>query len=88
MTTYVVVTEQRSLKGNEAQGLLWDTGTLLHSIRHQTDARSVAIGTDVPYALELQIGRSNMVARPFVGWESSGMEHAERLMVHYIEGVL
>ena len=81
--------EERENKGNESQGLLWDTGTLLNSIRHQTDARSVVIGTDVEYAHELQVGRGGpypMVARPFIGWNEEGAAHAEMLMLHHIQG--
>lgn len=79
--------EQREKKGNVPQGLLWDTGTLLHSIRAQVDLNSVAIGTDVPYAQELQAGRGNMPARPFVGWDDNGLQFAEHFIVKYLEGV-
>lgn len=78
--------EQRELKGNVPQGLLWDTGTLLHSIHAQTGLNSVTIGTEVPYAQELQEGRSDMPPRPFVGWGEADIKIAEMLMLQYIEG--
>lgn len=82
--------EERTKKGNTGQGLLWDTGTLLHSIRMQADANSVAIGTDVPYAAELQNGRHmEMEARPFVGWVDDRLPLVEQMVAHYVEfGVL
>jgi hypothetical protein len=58
----------RLAAGNIEQGLLWDTGHLLHSIRFEATPDRVEIGTDVSYAKELQEGRENMRARPFVGW--------------------
>ena len=58
----------RAAKGNLAQGLLWDEGNLLRSIRFESSLFDVSIGTDITYAKELQEGRSNMAARPFIGW--------------------
>lgn len=81
--------DEREAKGNADQGLLWDTGTLLNSIRSHTEAKGVSIGTDVPYADELQGGRGGrhpMVARPFIGWDQAGIERAERTMISYLEG--
>ncbi len=79
----------RVAAGNVSQGLLWDSGTLLHSITAKTGPHEVEIGTDVPYARPLQEGRSSptpMAARPFVGWgdvkylEGSAIAFIERWM--------
>jgi phage gpG-like protein len=62
---------EREAKGNVGQGLLWDTGTLLHSFEFAYTPFEVMIGTDIAYAKELQEGRTDptrMSARPFVGW--------------------
>lgn len=77
----------RQHKGNVGQGLLWDEGTLLHSIRVAIENREVAIGTSVPYAAFLQDGTERMKARPFIGWEDDDTAFAERTMVAYLEGV-
>lgn len=79
--------EQREKKGNTGQGLLWDTGTLLHSIHARTGVNSVTISTDVPYAHELQYGRTDMAARPFIGWGGEDGEVAEHQVVRYLEGI-
>jgi len=79
--------KQREEKGNVPQGLLWDTGTLLHSIRAQTGLNSVTIGTNVPYADELQYGRRDMPPRPFLGWGASDIRGAEMLVIQHIQGV-
>ena len=79
---------EREAKGNTERGLLWDSGTLLDSIRHQSGAADVVIGTDVDYADELQDGRVGMRARPFVGWDADGIRHAEMTMMHFLEGML
>lgn len=77
---------ERETKGNAAQGLLWDTGTLLHSIIAQPGANGVVIGTSVPYAHDLQEG-VGMAKRPFIGWSSEGKQVAEHFAVRYIEGL-
>jgi phage gpG-like protein len=62
---------EREAKGNIGQGLLWDTGNLLGSLRFESSPTELVIGTDVAYAKELQEGRDNpsmMPGRPFVGW--------------------
>lgn len=80
--------DSRAHKGNLAQGLLWDEGTLLHSIRVQSDASGVSIGTDLNYAGYLQDGTNRMPARPFIGWDESDVSDAEMTMLHYLEGSL
>lgn len=59
----------RARKGNAALGLLFDTGTLLRSIKSQVigSHNTLQIGTDVKYAGFLNNGTSKMPARPFLG---------------------
>ena len=76
---------RRERKGNAGQGLLWDTGTLLHSVRAETFVRGVRIGVEPDYAVYLQEGTGEMAARPFVGWEPADEDATERLMVHYLD---
>ena len=80
--------DARTKKGNVAQGLLWDAGTLLHSIRVQVGASDVVIGTEVPYGEYLQDGTHRMPARQFLGWGDEAEQEAERTMIEYLEGVL
>ena len=74
----------RARKGNADRGLLYDTGTLLHSIRTQVGIADVVIGTEVPYAKYLQDGTSRMPARPFMGWGTAGETEAETAMLAYL----
>lgn len=81
---------EREEKGNPSQGLLWDTGTLVHSILARDTAIGVEIGTDVPYAYDLQHGHDgfeHMPPRPFLGWSAEGKQTAEHLVVRYLEGI-
>lgn len=82
---------QREAKGNVPQGLLWDTGNLLNSIRFEESFGQVEIGTDVPYAHELQHGRDGsagqrpMVPREFIGWQQSDFPALEAMLVGHLE---
>jgi phage gpG-like protein len=78
--------EQRTRKGTAATGLLWDDGTLLHSIKVQAGLRQVTVGTDVPYAKHLQDGTRKMAARPFLGWSDETIEYAEHLIALHVQG--
>jgi phage gpG-like protein len=78
----------RRHKGNAGQGLLWDQGTLLNSIRFEHSGDSVAIGTDVDYAKYLQDGTGNMAARPFVGWSDGQIAELEFSAVRFLEGLI
>jgi phage virion morphogenesis protein len=78
----------REDKGNVAQGLLWDDGTLLDSIQSKSTAKGVDITSDTPYAGYLQDGTRKMPARPFMGWTDDDTQQAEMTVLHYIEGVL
>lgn len=81
--------KERTEKGNLGQGLLWDTGTLLHSIVVVDDPTSVVIGTPVKYADELQYGRDDMGPRPFIGWVEDKLPLVEQMLARYVEfGVL
>ena len=75
---------ERAAKGNAAQGLLWDTGDLLHSLITDVEIDRVSIGTEVGYARELQFGRHDMEPRPFMGWGPSDVAEADRLAMTYI----
>ena len=79
--------EQRTRKGTAATGLLWDDGTLLHSIKVQAGLRQVTVSTSVPYAHFLQDGTSKMAARPFLGWSDEDVEYAEHLIALHVQGV-
>ena len=81
----------REAKGNAAQGLLWDTGALLNSMRFDVSLFEVAIGTDIRYAQELQEGRAGpqpMAARPFVGWSPADIAGVEFSAIAYIDGFM
>jgi phage gpG-like protein len=78
----------RRHKGNAGQGLLWDEGTLLNSIRFAHSGNDVAIGTDVSYAGYLQDGTSHMAARPFLGWSDRDITALEFSAVQFLESLL
>lgn len=89
-------TEQyRNRKGNAAQGLLWDEGTLLNSIRFESGIPAqgdlfdmpyeLAIGTDVTYATWLQDGTKHMASRAFIGWDESQIPLVEEMLARYVE---
>lgn len=77
--------KERTDKGNVGQGLLWDTGTLLHSIVVVDDPTQVVIGTPLPYADELQNGRDDMGPRPFIGWVDDKLPLVEEMLARYVE---
>ena len=78
----------RTRKGNAGQGLLWDEGTLLNSIKFQTDSGGVTIGTEVGYAGYLQDGAERMAARPFLGWSDAEVTAMEFSAIQFIEAFL
>ena len=63
--------EGRMLKGNVGQGLLWDTGTLIHDICFEVDGNfEVSVGTYLDYGLQLQEGiAGTQEPRPWLGWD-------------------
>lgn len=80
--------KERTEKHNTFQGLLWDEGDLLHSLRLIAKNGSVEIGTDLPYAIDLQEGTDIMPAREFLGWDATEFPAHELLMTEWLEGVL
>jgi hypothetical protein len=62
--------EQRFLRGNTHQGIMWDTGHLLNDIKFEVDgAFEVAIGSTLDYAVTLQEGvKGKQEPRPLFGW--------------------
>ncbi|MHB0992688.1 MAG: phage virion morphogenesis protein [Burkholderiales bacterium] len=80
--------KERTKKGNTGQGLLWDKGDLLHSLESVAEGSSVEIGTDMPYAIDLQDGTEIMPPREFLGWDASEFPAHEILMTEWLEGVL
>ncbi len=77
----------RQGKGNASQGLLWDEGTLLHSVTMAASAHSVVIGEAAAHAIYLQDGTPKMAARPSVGWGAEDKVLAEHQVVRYLEGI-
>ncbi|MGZ3307271.1 MAG: phage virion morphogenesis protein [Xanthobacteraceae bacterium] len=75
----------RERKGNAAQGLLWDKGTLLQSVHFDAASQEVVIGTEVPYAEYLQDGTERMEAREFLGWNEGDFPSIEGLAVLFLE---
>jgi hypothetical protein len=65
---------------------LWDRGDLLASIRVQTSAQQVDIGTNLKEGEYLQEGTSKMAAREFLGWSVAEGAMAEQFVARYIEG--
>lgn len=78
----------RTHKGNAGQGLLWDEGTLLNSIKFAADSGGVTVGTEVGYAGYLQDGTERMAARPFLGWTESETSAMEFSAIAFIEALL
>jgi phage gpG-like protein len=79
--------DERARKGNVGQGLLWDKGTLLHSINVRASSLGVEIGSDSPYARFLNEGTRRMAARPIVGWSAADVAGVENQVVRYLEGI-
>ncbi len=77
--------QERAEKGNASQGLLWDTGTLLHSLGVEVSASGVLIGSDVDYAIDLQDGTDIMDARPFLGWDAETLPEYAGWLTAFIE---
>jgi phage gpG-like protein len=80
--------KQRLKKGNAGQGLLWDEGTLLNTIKFSADSGGVTIGTEVGYAGYLQDGTQRMAARPFLGWSDAETTALEFSAIAFIEAML
>lgn len=74
----------RIAKGNAHQGLLWDSGALLHSFSAEAHPGDVEIGTPMDYAPYLQSGTAVMAARPFLGWGDGDVPILEVLAATYL----
>ena len=77
--------QHREHKGNAAQGLLWDEGDLIESIRYAVQYGTVDIGSDLDYAPYLQFGTQDMPARPFLGWNPSTFPFYEAMLGGWLE---
>ena len=83
----------REHKGNADQGLLWDDGDLLKSIRYDAQVGAylggslgvLEVGSDMSYAGYLQDGTSKMPARPFLGWNPATFAYYEAMLAGWIE---
>jgi phage virion morphogenesis protein len=78
----------RTKKGNAGQGLLWDDGTLLNSIKFHSASDGVSVSSEVPYASYLQDGTERMAARPFMGWSDEDIAGLDFSAVRFIEALL
>jgi phage gpG-like protein len=88
----------REHKNNSGQGLLWDEGTLLNSIRFEAglaaqgdlfgSSHELVIGTDTAYAGYLQDGTPRMAARPFIGWSDAEVTELEFSAVRFLETLI
>lgn len=78
---------ERQHKGNEALGLLFDEGDLLLSIHPEVRALvdTVEIGSNLPYAKDLQDGTYRMPAREYLGWEPDSVPEYEAMFAKFIE---
>lgn len=77
----------RERKGNAALGLLYNTGTLLHSITSQVvgSHNTLQVGTNVHYAKYLQEGTEKMPARPFLGISKRAQSAIDEAIKMYME---
>jgi hypothetical protein len=80
----------RDAKGNYDQGIMWDTGDLLHSVYFDVDgAFGVDIGTDIWYAQRQQEGQGKIPARAIFGWKDQHLPGIENAFMRFLEeGVL
>lgn len=82
--------KERQRKGNASQGLLWDTGDLLDSIRAVANVYgpghgTLDVGSDMSYAGFLQDGTRKMVAREYLGWNEATFAVYEMMLVGWME---
>ena len=76
----------RHTKGNEAQGILWDTGELLNSFYVEIEGSfEMSLGTDVEYAIDVQEGiEGKQEARPYLGWSEDDIFTVGRASFTYL----
>ena len=83
--------EHRERKGNAGQGLLWDEGDLLRSIRAETHMygdvgyATLDVGSDLDYAVFLQDGTEHMPARKYLGWNEHAFVFYELMLMGWME---
>jgi phage gpG-like protein len=81
----------RERKGNADQGLLWDEGDLLRSIRAETHMygdvgySTLDVGSDLDYAVFLQDGTDRMPARKYLGWNEHTFAFYELMLMGWME---
>lgn len=75
---------QREKKGNVAQGLLWDSGDLLRSIKAEIRPSQVAVGSQLAYAEWLQEGTEHMPSREFLGFSNADLEAIDTITESFI----
>ena len=81
----------RERKGNADQGLLWDDGDLLRSIRAETHMYgdvgygTLEVGSDLDYAVFLQDGTDRMPARKYLGWNEAIFPIYELMLMGWME---
>ncbi len=78
---------KRNKKGNAEQGLLWDEGHLLNSIRSEIVGWNVQTGSDVHYGRYLQYGTQYMEERPFIGWSPEDIVWVEGSLVAHLNAL-
>ena len=76
----------RQRRGTTGTGLLYESGTLADSIKHQVQGKQVTVFSDAPYARFLQAGTSKMPARPFIGFSQNDMSSTEIILRRYLRG--
>lgn len=79
---------QREKKGNAEQGLLWDSGDLLHSIRAEIRPAQVAVGSPLDYAKWLQEGTEDMPSREFLGFSNADLEAIDIITESFIARII
>ena len=82
--------KERTRKGNADQGLLWDSGALLESIRAVANVYgpghgTLDVGSDLDYAVFLQDGTEQMPARKYLGWNEHTFPFYELMLVGWME---
>ena len=74
----------REKDGTSGKGLLNRTGRLLESITYQVQGNNLAIGTEVPYSVFLQMGTSKMPARRFIGFGAQDEQTIRRIWTEWL----
>jgi len=79
---------KRQMAGNVGQGIMWDSGALLNSVRYDVDGTfGVDIGSDIWYAPLQQDGGGRIPSRQIFGWEEASLPQMALAFVRHLEGV-